>query len=129
MQFSTWVLGNSNKIKKKKPENRFPKYIFYIRRLFLAYYLPEVLRLPRTRIKSTKMQNSNAKISKHKTPYKFAPGSSIIIFSIVFQLLLTGNHHARSQDMLKGFESLHNPETVFKNAKNVQHRKWIDWEW
>ena len=111
------------------PENRFPKYIFYIRRLFLAYYLPEVLRLPRTRIKSTKMQNSNAKISKHKTPYKFAPGSSIIIFSIVFQLLLTGNHHARSQDMLKGFESLQNPETVFKNAKNVQHRKWIDWEW
>ena len=104
MQFSTWVLGNSNKIKKKMPENRFPKYIFYIRRLFLAYYLPEVLRLPRTRIKSTKMQNSNAKISKHKTPYKFAPGSSIIIFSIVFQLLLTGNHHARSQDMLKGFE-------------------------
>ena len=75
------------------------------------------------------MQNSNARISKHKTSYKFAPGSSIIIFSIVFQLLLTGNHHARSQDMLKGFESLHNPETVFKNAKNVQHRKWIDWEW
>ena len=69
------------------------------------------------------MQNSNARISKHKTSYKFAPGSSIIIFSIVFQLLLTGKHRARSQDMLKGFESLHNPETVFKNAKNVQHHK------
>ena len=39
MQFSTWVLGNSNKIK-KMPENRFPKYIYYIRRLLLPYYLP-----------------------------------------------------------------------------------------
>ena len=69
------------------------------------------------------MRNSNARILKHKTPCKFAPGSSVTAFSIVFQLLQTGNQHAKSPDVLKGIELLHNPETLFKNVKNVQLRR------
>ena len=76
-----------------------------------------------TRIKSTKMRNSNARILKHKTPCKFAPGSSVIVFSIAFQLLQTGNKHAKSPDMLKGIEFFHNQETLFKNVKIVLHRR------
>ena len=69
------------------------------------------------------MRNSNARILKHKTPCKFAPGSSVIVFNIVFQLLQTGNQHARIPAMLKGIESFHNPETLFKNVKIVLHRR------
>ena len=45
------------------------------------------------------------------------------VSSIVFQLLQTGNQHARSPYMLKDIESLHNPEALPKTVKNVQHRR------
>ena len=77
MQFSKEI--------KRVLENLFPEYIYYIRRLFLSYHHENILRLPKTRIKSTKMQKFNARISKHiKTTCKFSPGSSVIISSIVF---------------------------------------------
>ena len=42
--------------------SRFTIFADYFRHIT---YQEKVVRLPRTRIKSTKMQNSNARISKH----------------------------------------------------------------
>ena len=63
MQFSKLILVNCKKV--KRPFEIFCLSAFIcIRKLFLSYYLPRKS-LADNKYESTKMQNSNVRISKH----------------------------------------------------------------